>query len=76
MSDVEALLQRVVQLEELFSHHQHHVQQLNEVIIQLRGELDVLQIRYAKQQDRLAAMQESQTIAESEDLADQKPPHY
>lgn len=76
MSDLDALLRRVVQLEELFSHHQHHVQQLNDVIIQLRGELDVLQRQHANQQSRLEAIQETQAFAESEDLADHKPPHY
>ena len=76
MSDFEALQQRVVQLEELFSHHQHDVQQLNEVILQLRSELDALQIKYANQQTRLEAIQESQAQAASDDLADQKPPHY
>ena len=76
MSDIDALLQRVVQLEELFSHHQHHVQQLNEVIVRVRDELDALQIKYANQQSRLEALQESQTLADREDLADQKPPHY
>ena len=76
MSDIEALLQRVVQLEELFSHHQHHVQQLNEVIVQVRDELDALQIKYANQQSRLESLQESQALAEREDPTDQKPPHY
>ncbi len=76
MSDVDALVNRVVQLEELFSHHQHHVQQLNEVIVQLRGELDSLQIKYANQQSRLESLQESQALAETVDLADEKPPHY
>lgn len=76
MPDLDALLRRVVQLEELFSHHQHHVQQLNDVIIQLRGELDVLHVKYVNQQNRLEAILESQADAPSEDLADQKPPHY
>ena len=76
MSDIDALRQRVVQLEELFSHHQHHVQQLNEVIVELRREMDVLQIKTANQQSRLEAIQDSQAHSASEDLADQKPPHY
>jgi len=76
MPDLDALLHRVVQLEELFSHHQHHVQQLNEVIIRMRGELDLLRIKSANQESRLEALRESQAFAESEDLADQKPPHY
>ncbi len=76
MPDVEGLAQRVVQLEELFSHHQHHVQQLNDVIVQMRGELDAMQIKLDRQENRLAALQESQPPAEGIDLADEKPPHY
>ena len=76
MSDIDTFLKRVIQLEELFSHQQHHVQQLNDVIIQLRGELDSLQTKYTQQQSRLEAIQESQAAAEREDLADEKPPHY
>lgn len=74
MSDLERLQHRVVQLEELFSHHQHHVQQLNDVIVQLRGELDVLQVKSANQQKALETIRASQSV--EEDLADQKPPHY
>ena len=76
MSDDDALLRRVIQLEELFSHHQHEVQQLNDVIIQVRGELEALQAKYAIQQSILETLQESQSVLGSEDLADQKPPHY
>ena len=76
MPDNDTLLKRVVQLEELFSHHQHHVQQLNEVIVQMRDELDALKAKCAKQQSRLDSLSESRAFAEDEDLADQKPPHY
>ena len=76
MPDVDALQQRLIQLEELFSHHQHHVQQLNEVIVQLRDELDVLQTKYAHQQSRIESLQETQASSTSETLADEKPPHY
>lgn len=76
MSEIDSLLKRVVQLEELFSHHQHHVQQLNDVIVNMRDELDALQIKCANQQSRLENLSDSQARAEGEDLADQKPPHY
>ncbi len=76
MSEIDTLRQRVVQLEELFSHHQHHVQQLNEVIVEVRDELDALKIKCANQQSRLESLADSRALAEGEDLADQKPPHY
>jgi len=76
MSDNDALLRRVIQLEELFSHHQHHVQQLNDVIVALRAEIDALQNKFANQQRRLETLQETQMLGESTDLADEKPPHY
>ena len=76
MPEVDALRHRVLQLEELFSHHQHHVQQLNEVIVEVRRELDALHVKYAIQQRRLDTIQESQLPADGVDLADEKPPHY
>jgi uncharacterized coiled-coil protein SlyX len=76
MPDVDAMLRRVVQLEELFSHHQHDVQQLNQVILELHSELDALKTNYTNQQSQLEAIQESRSQTLSEDLADEKPPHY
>ena len=76
MSEIDSLLKRVVQLEELISHHEHHVQQLNDVIVEVRDELDALQIKCANQQLRLDTLSDSQARREGEDLADQRPPHY
>jgi uncharacterized coiled-coil protein SlyX len=76
MSEIDSLLKRVVQLEELISHHEHHVQQLNDVIVEVRDELDALQIKCANQQSRLETLSDSQARGEGEDLADQRPPHY
>jgi uncharacterized coiled-coil protein SlyX len=76
MPNIDTLQNRVVQLEELFSHHQHHVQQLNEVIVKVRDELDALKAKCAIQQSRLDSLSDSRSFAEDEDPADQKPPHY
>ena len=65
---------RVVRLEELFSHHQHMVQQLNEVIVQLRSEVENLKARSARQEARLQQVADKQ--ASLDDQPDEKPPHY
>ena len=68
------LEERLVRLEELFSHHQHMVQQLNEVIVQLRAEVEGLEARSARQEARLQSVAEKQ--ASLDDQPDEKPPHY
>ncbi len=76
MSQVAALQQRVVQLEELFSHHEHHVQQLNGVILELRDELDALRRTYQRQQQQLESLRDQQTSALPREPGEEKPPHY
>ena len=76
MSEIDSLLKRVVQLDELISHHEHHVQQLNYVIVEVRDELVALQIKCANQPRRLETLSDSQARGEGEALADQTPPHY
>lgn len=66
--------ERVVRLEELFSHHQHMVQQLNDVIVQLRAEVENLKARSARQEARLQLVADKQ--ASLDDQPDEKPPHY
>lgn len=76
MSDFERLQQRVLQLEELFSHHQLQVEQLNDVILELRGAVEKLETQVTIQQRRLEALQAREANPESDDPADHKPPHY
>ena len=66
--------ERVERLEELFSHHQHMVQQLNEVIVQLRAEVENLKARAARYEARLQQVADKQ--ASLDDQPDEKPPHY
>jgi uncharacterized coiled-coil protein SlyX len=66
--------ERVERLEELFSHHQHLVQQLNEVIVQLRAEVENLKARAARYEGRLQQVADKQ--ASLDDQPDEKPPHY
>lgn len=68
------LKESVVRLEELFSHHQHVVQQLNDVIVQLRAEVENLKARTARHEARLQQVADKQ--ASLDDQPDEKPPHY
>jgi len=69
----QTLEQRLTQLEELFTHHQHLVQQLDEVTVQLRADLVTLDKRVSSQQKQLEWLtQNSSPIDDREE----KPPHY
>ena len=47
------LEKRVIQLEELYSHQQHLVQQLDEELVKLRSVIEKLEYRHVVQEDRL-----------------------
>jgi len=68
-----SLNDRVIQLEELVSHQDHLLQQLNRVIVQLQAEHNELRSAMQRHVDRLESRIESQT-----DRMDpnEKPPHY
>ena len=74
MSETEPLQRRIVQLEELFSHHEHLVHQLNEAVIQLRSELARVEAKCNEQEGRIRSLAEHQTTAR--EILDEKPPHY
>ena len=65
---------RVVALEELLSHQQHIIQQLNDVVVELRGQLDNLAARQQIHEQRLKTLMES--YSNIEDDPHEKPPHY
>ena len=70
----EALESRLVQLEELFSHQQHLVQQLNDEVVSLRATLDRLQNQAVAHEERLKWLVENRLTLD--DLPNEKPPHY
>ena len=73
MSDEPSLEQRVIQIEELLSHHEHVIQQLNEVVLQLRADHDSLTAKLLQRIDRL----EAQLVNLSTPYdPNEKPPHY
>lgn len=74
MPEESSLQDRVVRLEELFSHHQHTVQQLNDVILRLRDEVESLTRRVDGHESRLQLLSEKQAALEEQ--PDEKPPHY
>jgi uncharacterized coiled-coil protein SlyX len=74
MSETEPLLRRIVQLEELFSHHEHLVHQLNDAVVQVRKELAIVEAKCREQEGRIRSISEHQETIR--DPLDEKPPHY
>ena len=68
------LHQRLVQLEEWFTHEERKVQQLNQVILELHSHIDGLQKRMASLEHRLQWVAENSPA--NENLPHEKPPHY
>ena len=74
MSETEPLQRRILQLEELFSHQEHLVHQLNEAVIELRNELARVEAKCNEQEGRIRSLAEQQVTARNP--IDEKPPHY
>ena len=68
-------LDRLVLLEQVFSYQEQLVQQLNQVMIQLRDELDALKQKYDKQTAQIEWLIQNLPV-EGRSLEDDKPPHY
>ena len=65
---------RLTRLEEHLAHQNSVVEDLNEVVTELRSEIDLLNRRVATLMQR-AAEQEADNLS-SAPLADQRPPHW
>jgi len=74
MTDTSSLEHRLIQLEELVTHQQHVLQQLDEVIVQLRSDADQLTKTILSQQDRIQWLAENATADQTP--PDERPPHY
>ena len=68
------LEKRVIQLEELYSHQQHLVQQLEEELVKLRSVIEKLEYRHVVQEDRLKWLIDNRLTLD--DIPNEKPPHY
>ena len=73
MSDEQRLRKRVIQIEELLSHQEHVIQQLNDVVLQLRAEHDSVTLKLQQRIDRLET--QIDTLSSPYD-PNEKPPHY
>ena len=71
--DPTKLEQRLQKLEEVATHQEHLLQQLNDVVVQLRGEHELLQARFHRQLSRLETLIESQASPLD---PNERPPHY
>ena len=68
------LEKRVIQLEELYSHQQHLVQQLDEELVKLRSVIEKLEYRHVVQEDRFKWLIDNRLTLD--DIPNEKPPHY
>jgi uncharacterized coiled-coil protein SlyX len=73
MNDITALSDRLLRLEELFSHQQHLLQQLNEELIKLRNDYDIHKSRF---QDRMQDLETRLDESGPQPDPTEKPPHY
>ena len=67
------LAARLTKLEELQTHDQQLLRQLNEVVIDLRAQLDEVQNRCAELARRLEAVGQTPSVIEDRP---ERPPHY
>ena len=74
MSESTKTDQRVTALEELVSHQQHLLEQLNEVVIQLRLDFDLQKEKHVRLQGQLNWILENHPAGEK--VEEEKPPHY
>ena len=73
MNQPQQINERIVQLQETVSFQQRAIDQLNEVITQIRLELDQANLRIEKHEARLQYLAENQIV---EDIPNERPPHY
>jgi len=69
----ESLAERILRLEELVSHQQHLLEQLDTVAANLQQQLDKHRHDYKSELDRLRYQMSNQ---DGDDLPHEKPPHY
>ena len=74
MSESKAFQVRITQLEETVLHQERLVEQLNEIVIQLRADLEKMETENEEQRRQVKWLTENNSIIE--DRADKKPPHY
>lgn len=74
-SNTADLTRRLLQLEETVCHDQRLIEELNQVVISLRLEIERLQLRLLAT-ERNWGMLDQRVRSQEENLPDEKPPHY
>jgi len=74
MGTIEELETRVRELEEISSHQEYLLRELNTTVFHLRAEVDRLEARYRRQQERIESINASSSGNSAP--ADDPPPHY
>ena len=74
MSESKAFQVRITQLEETVLHQERLVEQLNEIVIQLRADLAQMATENEERRRQVKWLTENNSIIE--DRVDENPPHY
>ncbi|QDU97605.1 SlyX family protein [Lignipirellula cremea] len=74
MPEPNPLQDRVTKLEESTAHQEHLVEQLNQIVIQLRVDLERLESENREHRRQVKWLTENNTT--SQEIVDEKPPHY
>lgn len=74
-SDTTNLSRRLLQLEETICHDQRLIEELNQIVIGLRQEMERIQLRLLAAEQNWG-MLDQRVRSHEENLPDEKPPHY
>ncbi|MDP1563141.1 MAG: SlyX family protein [Pirellulaceae bacterium] len=74
-SDTANLSRRLLQLEETICHDQRLIEELNQIVIGVRQEMERLQLRLLAA-ERNWGMLDQRVRSHEDNLPDEKPPHY
>ena len=74
MSESKAFQVRITQLEETVLHQERLVEQLNDIVIQLRADFAKIETENEERRRQVKWLTENNSIVE--DRVDEKPPHY
>lgn len=69
-------LKRLENIEILFSEQEYTIQTLNEIVTRHADKIDLLEEKISLYKDQITALQESQHSESTNEVIDERPPHY
>ena len=73
MSDLKTLEDRLTRIEELVSHQDYQVQQLNDAVLRMQTDFDGVKARLQEQIEKLESRVDERALTQD---PNEKPPHY